>query len=47
MTDVLVFRAPLGILGTIVEVLVLRRYLTRLLERRARAVAEALRDSVA
>jgi ligand-binding SRPBCC domain-containing protein len=47
MTDVLVFRAPLGILGTIAEVLVLRRYLTRLLERRARAVAEALRDSVA
>jgi len=41
MTDVLVFSAPLGILGRIAETLVLRRYLTRLLEARAKIIKEA------
>ena len=41
MTDVLAFAAPLGILGRIAEVLVLRRYLTRLLEARANVIKEA------
>ena len=42
MTDVLAFAAPLGILGRIAEVLVLRRYLTRLLESRAKILKEAV-----
>jgi ligand-binding SRPBCC domain-containing protein len=42
MTDVLAFAAPLGILGRIAEVLVLRRYLTRLLESRAKVIKEAV-----
>ena len=36
------FAAPLGILGRIAEVLVLRRYLTRLLESRAKIIKEAV-----
>jgi ligand-binding SRPBCC domain-containing protein len=35
MTDVLVFAAPLGILGRVAEKLVLRRYLERFLRQRA------------
>ena len=42
MTDVLAFAAPLGILGRIAEVLVLRQYLTRLLESRAKIIKEAV-----
>ena len=42
MTDVLAFAAPLGILGRMAEVLVLRRYLTRLLESRAKIIKEAV-----
>ena len=42
MTDVLVFAAPLGVLGRIAEKLVLRRYLKRLLERRASSLAAAV-----
>jgi len=41
MADVLAFAAPLGILGWIAERLVLRRYLTRLLEARAKIIKEA------
>ena len=41
MTDVLQFSAPLGFLGRIAEIVVLRRYLVRLLERRAVTVKEA------
>jgi ligand-binding SRPBCC domain-containing protein len=41
MTDVLAFAAPLGVLGWLAEVLVLRRYLTRLLESRAKTVKAA------
>ena len=41
MRDVVLFSAPLGILGRIVEALVLRRYLTRLLTHRAAAIREA------
>ena len=41
MTDVLAFAAPLGVLGWLAEVLVLRWYLTRLLESRAKSVKEA------
>ena len=41
MRDVVVFRAPLGVLGRIAEVLVLRRYMTRLLTHRATAIKEA------
>lgn len=42
MTDVLVFSAPLGILGRITEKLVLRRYLIRLLQTRGDAIRRAL-----
>lgn len=45
MIDVLVFSAPLGPLGWIAEKVLLRRYLTRLLERRGEALAGALRTS--
>lgn len=41
MRDVVAFTAPLGILGRIVEALVLRRYLTRLLTHRGVAIKEA------
>ena len=41
MRDVVAFTAPLGVLGRIVEVLVLRRYLTGLLTHRAVAIKEA------
>jgi len=41
MADVLAFSAPLGVLGRIAEKLVLRRYLERLLTRRAAAIREA------
>jgi hypothetical protein len=41
MLDVVVFAAPLGILGRIAEVLVLRRYLDRLLRKRAEIIREA------
>lgn len=42
MTDVLAFSAPFGILGRLTEKLVLRRYLTRLLQTRADAIRRAL-----
>ena len=42
MIDVLVFAAPLGLLGRIAEKLVLRRYLTRLLTKRAEILREAV-----
>jgi ligand-binding SRPBCC domain-containing protein len=42
MTDALAFAAPLGFLGRIAETLVLRRYLTRLLESRAKIIKEAV-----
>jgi len=45
MIDVLTFSAPFGILGRIAEKLVLRRYLTRLLARRAEALACAIRTT--
>ncbi len=41
MVDVLVFSAPLGLLGVIAEKLVLRRYLRRLLQARARTIRDA------
>jgi ligand-binding SRPBCC domain-containing protein len=41
MSDVLVFRAPLGVLGRIAEQLVLRRYLQQLLRDRAVVIREA------
>ena len=41
MTDVFVFESPFGILGKFVDVLVLRRYMTRFLERRNRAIKTA------
>lgn len=42
MIDLVVFSAPLGILGRIAEKLVLRRYLIRLLEKRAASIREAV-----
>lgn len=42
MTDTLAFSAPLGVLGWLAEVLVLRRYLTRLLETRAEIIKAAV-----
>ncbi len=44
MRDVLVFSAPLGILGRIAEKLVLRRYLERLLASRAVVIKDAAED---
>jgi len=41
MTDLLVFSAPLGILGTIAERLFLRRYLEQLLRDRANVIRRA------
>ena len=41
MIDVLAFSAPLGFLGRIAEIVVLRRYLTRLLTIRAQTIREA------
>ena len=41
MRDIFVFRAPLGLLGRLVESLVLTRYMRRLLETRIAIVAEA------
>ena len=41
MTDLLVFEAPLGILGRIAERLFLRRYMERLLANRARVIRNA------
>ena len=46
MTDVLVFTAPLGILGRIAERLVLRRYLERLLKARAAIIKKACESVV-
>lgn len=42
MVDVLVFAAPLGVLGRIAEKLFLRRYLTRLLANRAAIIKECV-----
>jgi ligand-binding SRPBCC domain-containing protein len=42
MTDVLVFSAPVGILGLLAEKLFLRRYLERLLRTRNEAIRAAL-----
>ena len=42
MKDVLTFRSPLGLLGAIVDCLVMSKYLTRLLTRRNEAVKAAL-----
>jgi ligand-binding SRPBCC domain-containing protein len=42
MTDVVVFCAPLGVLGRVAEVVVLRRYMTRLLTKRAAVIKEVL-----
>ncbi len=44
MIDVLVFSAPLGVLGRIAEKLVLRRYLEGLLHMRAMTIKEAAED---
>jgi ligand-binding SRPBCC domain-containing protein len=45
MVDTIEFRAPLGPLGRIAEVLVLRRHLLRLIEERNRSLAAELRSS--
>jgi len=42
MTDVLEFRSPLGVVGAIVDRLVMRKYLTRLLMKRNAIVKAAL-----
>jgi ligand-binding SRPBCC domain-containing protein len=42
MTDVLVFAAPLGVLGLLAEKLVLRRYMERLLTTRAKVIRAAV-----
>ncbi|HEX3578207.1 MAG TPA: SRPBCC family protein [Thermoanaerobaculia bacterium] len=42
MTDVLVFRSPLGVLGAIVDRLVMTKYLTRLLTKRNEIVTATL-----
>jgi len=42
MTDTVEYASPLGLLGTAVDALVLRAYLTRLLEERNRWLAQAL-----
>jgi ligand-binding SRPBCC domain-containing protein len=45
MKDVLVFAAPLGILGRLAEKAVLRSYLERLLKARAEVIKEAVESS--
>jgi ligand-binding SRPBCC domain-containing protein len=45
MVDTIEFRAPLGPLGRIAEVLVLRRHLVRLITERNRSLAAELRSS--
>lgn len=45
MRDVLVFSAPLGVLGRIAEKLFLRRYLERLLVQRAAILKESIEGS--
>jgi ligand-binding SRPBCC domain-containing protein len=42
MTDVLAFQSPFGVLGAIVDRLVMRKYLTRLLTKRNEIVKAAL-----
>jgi len=42
MTDVLAFRSPFGVLGAIVDRLVMRKYLTRLLTKRNEIVKASL-----
>lgn len=42
MTDMLVFSAPLGVLGVVAEKLFLRRYMERLLTRRAHVIRAAV-----
>jgi hypothetical protein len=42
MTDVLVFRSPLGVLGAIVDHVIMKKYMTRLLTRRNGVVKAAL-----
>jgi ligand-binding SRPBCC domain-containing protein len=42
MTDVLAFRSPFGVLGAIVDRLVMRKYLTRMLTKRNEVVKAAL-----
>lgn len=44
MTDVLTFRSPFGVLGTIVDTLVLTRYLRQLLIRRADVIRLAAQN---
>lgn len=41
MTDILMFRSPLGPLGAVVDALILKRYLRRLLTHRAQVIREA------
>ena len=45
MVDTITFRAPLGPLGRLAEVLVLRRHLVRLIAERNRSLAAELRSS--
>ena len=45
MTDVLMFSAPLGFLGSLAEMLFLRRYLERLLRTRAEAIRAAVEQT--
>jgi len=42
MTDVLVFSAPVGVLGLLAEKLVLKRYMERLLTNRAKVIRAAV-----
>jgi ligand-binding SRPBCC domain-containing protein len=42
MTDVLAFRSPLGVLGAIVDRVVMKKYMTRLLTKRNEVVKAAL-----
>jgi len=46
MLDVLVFRSPLGVLGAVVDHLVMARYLMRLLSRRALVLKTAIESAV-
>jgi ligand-binding SRPBCC domain-containing protein len=47
MTDVLVFRSPFGVLGAIVDRVVMRSYLTRMLTKRNEIVKAALEREAA
>lgn len=46
MTDEFIFKSPLGILGRLVDKLIMERYMTRLLQKRNRVIKQAAERQV-